>query len=95
MIIATYICVNQPKALVTTEDYPMIITTYICVNQPKALVTTEVYSMIITTKIRVNAMTERLYVCVGGGNKGSTLEGADAWHFLLCPACNCPFVALQ
>ena len=54
-------CVNQPKALVITEDYPMIIATYIHANQPKALVTTEGYPMIITIKIRVNAMAERLW----------------------------------
>jgi len=61
VIIATYIRVNQPKALVTTEGNYMIIATYIRVNQPKALVTTEGYPMIITTKIRVNAMAERLW----------------------------------
>jgi hypothetical protein len=32
MIIATYIRVNHPKALVTTEGYHMIITTNIRVN---------------------------------------------------------------
>jgi hypothetical protein len=91
-IIPTYIRVNQPKALVTTEGNHMIIAIYICVNQPKALVTSEVYPMIITT---TQWLSGCVCVCVGGGDKGITLEGADAWHFLLCPECNCPFVALQ
>ena len=54
MFIATYIRVNQLKALVTTEGYQTFIATYIRVDQPKALVTTEGYHMIIATYICIN-----------------------------------------